>query len=164
MLRAIETLRREERDLEAEIIDRLDTHADEHVLTSLPKAGHGVRTARLLSEIGDDRGRFLDKESLAVLPGVAPVIKASGQCRHLGFRWAADRKLRNALIDFADDSRHVSPWAAKIYSDAIARGKRQPHAVRILANVWIRVIWRCWQDDTPYNLTQHGGAIRLTAA
>jgi hypothetical protein len=41
----------------------------------------------------------------------------------VGFRWAADKKLRNALIDFADDSRHASPWAAKIYNDAIGRGK-----------------------------------------
>jgi transposase len=29
------------------------------------------------------------------------------------FGWACDKKLRNALIDFADDSRHASPWAAK---------------------------------------------------
>lgn len=164
MLRAIETLRREERDLEAEIIERLDAHADAHIFTSLPKAGHGVRAARLLAEIGDDRGRFPDEESLAALAGVAPVTKASGQYRHVGFRWAADNKLRAALIDFADDSRHASPWAAKIYNDAISRGKRHPHAVRILARAWIRVIWRCWQDHTAYNPNQHGGAMRLAAA
>ena len=77
---------------------------------------------------------------------------------------AIDKKLRNAIIDFADDSRHASPWAAKIYTDAITRGKRHPHAVRILARAWIRVIWRCWQDHTPYNPQLHGGAKQLTAA
>ncbi|WGX99609.1 IS110 family transposase [Nocardioides sp. QY071] len=164
LLRTIETTRHEERELEAEIIERLDAHADAHIFTSLPKAGHGVRAALLLSEIGDVRARFPDEESLAALAGVAPVTKASGKLHTVGFRWAADKKLRNALIDFADDSRNASPWAAKIYADAIARGKRHPHAVRILARAWVRVIWRCWQDHTAYNPELHGGAMQLQAA
>ncbi|GAA4380500.1 IS110 family transposase [Agromyces bauzanensis] len=164
LLRAMETVRNQERELEAEIIERLDAHADAHIFTSLPKAGHGVRAAALLAEIGDVRARFPDEESLAALAGVAPVTRASGKVHSVGFRWAADKKLRNALIDFADDSRHASPWAAKIYQDAIARGKRHPHAVRILARAWVRVIWRCWQDHTTYNPQLHGGAMQQIAA
>jgi transposase len=164
LLRAIETVRNQERELEAEIVERLDAHADAHIFTSLPRAGHGVRAAALLAEIGDVRSRFPDEESLAALAGVAPVTRASGKAHSVGFRWAADKKLRNAIIDFADDSRHASPWAAKVYNDAINRGKRHPHAVRILARAWIRVIWRCWQDHTAYNPTQHGGAMHLPAA
>jgi transposase len=164
LLRAIETTRREERDLAAEIIERLDAHADAHIFTSLPKAGHGVRAATMLAEIGDVRARFPDEESLAALAGVAPVTRASGKTTSVGFRWAADKKLRNALIDFADDSRHASIWAQHIYDQAIARGKRHPHAVRILARAWIRVIWRCWNDRMPYNPDHHGGATRLAAA
>jgi len=163
LLRAIETVRREERELQAEIIERLDAHADAHIFTSLPRAGHGVRAAALLAEIGDVRSRFPDEESLAALAGVAPVTRASGKIHSVGFRWACDKKLRNAIIDFADDSRHASPWAANIYNDAINRGKRHPHAVRILARAWIRVIWRCWQDHTAYNPQLHGGATRLAA-
>ncbi len=164
LLRTIETTRREERELEAEIIERLDAHADAHIFTSLPRAGHGVRAALLLAEIGDVRARFPDEESLAALAGVAPVTRASGKLHTVGFRWAADKKLRNALIDFADGSRHASPWAAKIYNDAITRGKRHPHAIRILARAWVRVIWRCWQDHTPYNPQLHGGANQLQTA
>jgi transposase len=164
LVRAIETTRHEERELEAEIIERLDAHADAHIFTSLPRAGHGVRAAALLAEIGDVRSRFPDEESLAALAGVAPVTRASGKMTAVGFRWAADKKLRNALIDFADDSRHASPWAKHIYSQAIARGKRHPHAVRILARAWTRVIWRCWHDGVAYNPHQHGGAMRLAAA
>ncbi|TCC44060.1 IS110 family transposase [Kribbella pittospori] len=161
LLRAVEAVRTQERELEAEIIERLDAHADAHIFTSLPKAGHGVRAAALLAEIGDDRARFPDEEALAALAGVAPVTRASGKYRGIGFRWAADKKLRNALIDFADDSRHASPWAAKVYNDAIARGKRHPHAVRILARAWVRVIWRCWQNHTTYNPQLHGGAMQI---
>ncbi|MEZ5097898.1 MAG: transposase [Nocardioides sp.] len=163
LLKAVETVRNQERELEAEIIERLDAHADAHIFTSLPKAGHGVRAAALLAEIGDVRARFPDEESLAALAGVAPITRASGKHHGVGFRWAADKKLRNALVDFADDSRHASPWAAKVYSDAIARGKRHPHAVRILARAWVRVIWRCWQDNVAYDPQLHGGAMQIAA-
>jgi transposase len=152
------------RELEAEVVERLELHRDASVFTSLPKAGRGVRAASLLAEIGDARERFPDEESLAALAGVAPVTKASGKARSVGFRWACDKKLRNALVDFADDSRHASPWAARVYAGAIARGKRHPHAVRILARAWVRVIWRMWQDGEPYDITKHGGAAMLQAA
>lgn len=71
--------------------------------------------------------------------------------------------VRAALL-LAADSRHASPWAADIYTRARARGARHPHAVRILARAWCRVIWRCWTDNTPYNPTQHGGYQRLQPA
>jgi len=165
LLRAIERVHREERELQAEIIERLEAHADAHIFTSLPKAGHGVRAATLLAEIGDDRARYPDEESLAALAGVASVTRASGTMTSVGFRWGADKKLRNALIDFADDSRHASPWAAKVYTDAINRGKRHPHAVRILARAWTRVILallaRRHQLQPPTPRRRHGFERRL---
>lgn len=164
LLDAIEICNARARELQAEIVERLELHRDAPVFTSLPKAGRGVRAASLLAEIGDVRERFPDEESLAALAGVAPVTKASGKARSVGFRWACDKKLRNALIDFADDSRHVSPWAQKVYENAVARGKRHPHAVRILARAWVRVIWRMWQESEPYDVTKHGGAAMLQAA
>lgn len=163
LVKAVETVRNQARELEAEIIERLDAHADAHIFTSFPKAGHGVRAAALLAEIGDVRARFPDEDSLAALAGVAPVTRASGKYHSVGFRWAADKKLRNALIDFADDSRNASPWAAHVYADAITRGKTHQHAVRILARAWTRVIWRCWQDHTAYDPQLHGGAMQIAA-
>ena len=160
-LDAIEVLTSREHQLEAEIIERLELHADRQIVVHLPKAGHGVRAARLLAEIGDVRARFPDEQALAALGGVAPVTRASGKTRSVGFRWACDKQLRDALIDFADNSRHGSPWAAKLYADALARTRRHPHAVRILARAWVRVIWRLGQDGTAYDPTKHRGAVRL---
>jgi len=161
---AIEVANARAKELEGEVVERLEFHRDAPVFTSLPRAGRGVRAASLLAEIGDARERFPDEECLAALAGVAPVTRASGKSRLVGFRWACDKKLRNALVDFADDSRHASPWAARLYEGAIARGKRHPHAVRILARAWVRVIWRMWQDGKPYDVTKHGGAAMLQAA
>jgi hypothetical protein len=73
--------------------------------------------ARLLAEIGDCRSRFPDPEPLAGLAGVAPVTRKSGKHTSIGFRWAVNRQLRDAVCDFAADSRHASPWAAAIYDN-----------------------------------------------
>jgi hypothetical protein len=76
---------------------------------------------------------------VAALAGVTPVTKESGKHRAVHFRWACNKQFRKAITTFADNSRHASPWAAKIYHDAITAGKDHPHAVRILARAWIRV-------------------------
>jgi transposase len=126
LLDAIQVTSRQERELEAEIIERLEVHADQHIFTSLPRAGHGVRAAALLAELGDVRARFPTEEALAAQGGAAPVTITSGKRRVVKFRWACDKKLRAALLDFADDSRHASPWAATIYAEAIQRTRHHP--------------------------------------
>jgi len=100
-------------------------------------------------------------DARAALAGAAPSTRSSGKLHSVTFRFACDKKLRDAIVNFADDSRHASPWAADIYQRARDRGHRHPHAVRILARAWIRVIWRCWQDHTAYQPTRHHGAQRL---
>jgi transposase len=146
-------------DLEAEIAAQLAAHPDARIFTSLPRAGT-LRAARLLAETGDCRARFPDPQSLAGLAGVAPVTRRSGTWISHAFRWNVSRQLRDALCDFADGSRHASPWAAGIYRDARARGKDHPHAIRILARAWVLVIWRCWQDGTAYDPAKHAGALQ----
>jgi transposase len=140
--------------LDADIADQLARHADAQIFTSLPRSGT-FRAARLLSEIGDCRARFPTPESLACLAGVAPSTRQSGKVKHVGFRWAADKQLREAITDFAGDSRHANPWAADVYNRAIARGHDHPHAVRILARAWLYVIWHCWQDEVAYDPAKH---------
>ena len=77
------------------------------------------------------------------------------------FRWACNKRFRTALTIFADNSRHASPWAAQVYADAVARGHDHPHAVRVLARAWTRVIYRCWLDGIPYDPAKHGNATKL---
>ena len=149
--------------LEAQINEQLALHADAHIFCTLPRSGT-VRAARLLAEIGDVRGRFPDAASLACLAGVAPSTRQSGKHKAVTYRWAVNKELRDAICDFAGDSRRANPWAAKIYNDAIARGKDHPHATRILARAWLGVIWRCWQDDTPYEPDQHNALQAVLAA
>ena len=44
---------------------------------------------------------------------------------------------------------------SRLPHDARARGKRNPHATRIVARSWIRVIWACWHTNTPYDPLKH---------
>jgi transposase len=140
--------------LAAGIGEQLALHPDAPIFTSLPRSGT-VRAARLLAEIGDARGRFPTPESLACLAGVAPSTRQSGKTKAVAFRWGADKQLRDAVCDFAGDSRRSHRWAADLYQRARARGHDHPHAVRILARAWLHVIWHCWQTNTPYDPTRH---------
>ena len=156
----LRTLLEQIKALSAQIDRQLDVHADAHIFTSLPRSGR-VRAARLLAEIGDCRARFPTPESLTCLAGAAPSTRQSGKLRAVGFRWSCDKQLRDAVTDFAADSRLANPWAADLYDRAIARGHDHPHAVRILARAWLHVIWHCWQDGLAYDPNQHRALQRL---
>jgi transposase len=137
-----------------QITTELDAHPDKDIYAALPRIGT-VRAARLLAEIGDARGRFPTANSLAGLAGVVPSTRRSGTSTVVSYRWAVDKQLRDAVYDFAKDSRKADPWANNLYEKARARGHKRPHAVRILARAWIDIIWKCWTTNTPYNPDKH---------
>jgi transposase len=141
----------------------LGEHPDGAIFTSLPRSGQ-VNAAQVLAEWGDCRQAYEHPGSVAALAGCTPVTRESGKHRAVHFRWACNKRFRVAITTFADNSRHASPWAAKIYHNARASGKNHPHAIRILARAWIRVIWRCWHDGIPYDPARHGAASRLAEA
>jgi len=130
---------------------------DGQIVMSFPRAGR-VCAAQILAELGDVRARFPTENQLAAEAGVAPVTYQSGKSRGVGWRWACNRRLRAALTCMADNSRHQSPWAADLYRRARARGCDHPHAIRILARAWTRVLWRAWTDRLPYDPTKHAAA------
>jgi transposase len=137
--------------------------ADGQIIMSLPRAGQ-VCAAQILAEIGEVRARFPSDAQLAAEAGVAPLTYASGKHRAVTFRWACNHRLRRAITCFADNSRRASPWAARVYAAARARGCDHPHAIRILARAWIRVLWRMWIDHCTYDPARHRAALALNAA
>jgi transposase len=130
------------------------------IVMSLPRAGR-VNAAQILAELGDERSRFVDGDHLAAEAGVVPVTRMSGKHRAALCRFACNKRLRSAITCWADNSRHSSAWAASIYKRARARGCDHPHAVRILARAWCRVLWRCWHDGVTYDPEKHAAAAAL---
>lgn len=133
---------------------------DGRIVMSFPRAGR-ICAAQILAELGSVRERFNTDARLAAEAGVCPVTYESGKSKAVTFRWACNHRLRAALTCFADNSRHASAWAAHVYHQARARGCDHPHAVRILARAWIRVIWRAWFDRKPYDPARHHAALLL---
>lgn len=162
LVRVLRVLVAEIAQLETHIREQLAVHPDGPIFQSLPRAG-SVRAAALLVEIGDCRARFPTPETLAALAGAVPSTRASGQHRAVTFRWTCDKKLRDALVDFAQDSVRANAWAEQLYRRHRQARKTHPHAARILTRAWIGVIWRCWQDHQPYDPARHGGLQRVLA-
>jgi len=148
------------KDLDRSVAAHLGEHPDGPVFTSLPRSGQ-INAAQMLAEWGDCRQAYDGPDSVAALAGVTPVTRQSGKHRGVEFRWACNKRFRRAVTTFADNSRHASPWAAQIYAEARAAGKDHPHATRILARAWIRVIWPCWVNRVPYDPARHRAAAAL---
>jgi transposase len=142
--------------LTSQIASATRAHPDRAIFLAFfrdPKSA--VTAAGLLAEIGDNRARYPTNDSLAADAGVAPVTIQSGKRNNATFRWACDKRLRKHMGVLADSTRHWHPWARNVYQRARARGCTHPHAIRILGRARTRVLRRCWQDQTPYNPTQH---------
>ncbi len=133
---------------------------DGRIVMSFPRAGR-LCAAQILAELGDVRERFTSAEQLAAEAGTVPVTYESGKSRGVRFRWACNHRLRRAITCVADNSRHANSWAHTIYAAARARGCDHPHAVRILARAWLRVIWRAWVSHQHDDPSLHGAATRL---
>ncbi len=124
------------------------------VVMSVPRAGK-INAAQIVAELGDVHARFQTEAQLAAEAGVCPVTHASGKSHGVSFRWACNHRLRAAITTWADNSRHSSLWAADVYAKARGRGCDHPHATRILARAWIRILWRAWTNGESYAVEKH---------
>ena len=159
----IRVLNAEITHIERDITIALAAHPKAALLETLPRVAT-VSLAQLIAEIGPLLERCDNPEQVAAMCGAAPVTRASGKSRTVGFRYSANKPARVAITGFADNSRHSSAWASDAYRRARARGARHPHAVRIVARGWIRVIWACWNNGTAYDPSRHRGEQLLATA
>lgn len=151
------------RALDKSIAEAAETHPYAPLFATMPRIGK-VSLGQVIGEIGPILERSQTCEQLIAEAGVVPVTRASGKARTVSFRFATNRRARVALTTFADNSRHGSDWAAKIYNDARARQKRHPHAIRILARAWLRVMWACWRTGVCYDPAIHQANSKIKIA
>jgi transposase len=145
------------RAYESELARLLTQHADAAIFLSLPNAGV-VTAAGLLGEIGDCRPKFASASGLQALAGTCPVTKQSNRVRWVEFRVGCCKPLRHASQQFARHSargRTGSPWAKGYLHAQIQRGHSFSRASRALANRWLAIIFRLWQDRVLYDEQVH---------
>ena len=138
------------------------THEDHELFASLPRAGKHL-APRLLAEIGDERERYQDASSLQALGGTSPVLFQSGQYSKAHRRLGCIKPLRNALHQFAWQTTKSEPWAKQYYQRKRAEGKSHTVAIRALANVWVRILYRMWVNKTSYQPATFEAAKRAHA-
>jgi transposase len=136
------------------IDELLAEHPDTVVFSSFPAVGR-VTAAELLAEIGEDRARFPTVNVLLAEAGAAPVTLASGKVQRVRIRYACNKRLRSTTTSWAYTLKRIDPVSRSRYLGAVERGATQHGALRSVAATWIRVLWRCWQDNNPYDPARH---------
>lgn len=125
-------------------------HPDAALFAGLPGAGPALRP-RLMVAFGTQRERYGSAAELQSYSGIAPVTEQSGRSKLVRFRRSCPKFLRQTFHEFASHSIARSGWARAFYDLQIRRGKHHHAAVRALAAKWIRILFRCWKDRTPYD-------------
>ena len=128
----------------------LPKHPEEDCFAGLPGAGP-VLLPRLIVAFGTCRERFQSAAELAAYSGIAPVTRQSGKSKTVHFRRACPTFLRQTFHEFAAHSIAKSQWARQFYDRHRETGHGHHAAVRALAFRWIRILFRCWKDRTPYD-------------
>jgi hypothetical protein len=107
----------------------------------------------MVGELGDHRDRDRDPATAQCAAGTAPVTRASGASRTVRVRRACIHPLRETMWHFAFASLRWCAWANAYYSRARKRGKRHAEAIRMLGNVWLRIIIAMRRDHRLYDQT-----------
>ena len=101
-----------------------------------------------------------DYPRLRAYGGSAPVTVASGKRRTVRMRRACNPRLREALYHWARVSLQRDRSALGYYRQLRQRGQSHGHALRALANRWLRVLIATLTQGTLYDPTR---AQRISA-
>ena len=146
-----------------EIARLAPTLPDYELFRSLPGAG-ATLAPRLLVAFGERRARFPNAAALQKYAGVAPVTERSGNKSWVHWRYSCPTFLRQTFIEWVAQTIPRSFWAEAFYRGCREPGMRHQAALRALAFKWIRILYRCWVDQVPYDETRYLKALQKRQA
>ena len=145
-------------DFDRAIAQLAPTHPDFALFQALPGAGP-VFAPRLLVAFGEQRDRYASASELQQYAGIAPVTERSGNTCWVHWRLQCPKFLRQTFVEWAGESIRHSFWARAYYAQQRAKGSTHQAATRALAFKWIRILYRCWQTNTPYDESTYLNAL-----
>ncbi|MFZ0828199.1 MAG: transposase [Verrucomicrobiia bacterium] len=157
--RQLQLVQRSVTEFDRQIAAAYAAHPDRMIFASLPGAGP-VLGPRLLASMGSQRERFTAATQLQHYTGIAPVTKRSGGSCYIHRRYLCPKFHKQSFHEYAKESVLWSRWAAAYYLQQRTKGAPHHTAVRALAFKWQRVIFRCWQNHTPYQEALYEAALR----
>jgi len=140
--------------IEAQIAEAFAAHEEVDLYRNLPGAGPAL-APRLLVAFGTVRSRYPNASSMQKYTGVAPVTERSGRQIWIHWRWNAPKFLRQTFVEWAGQTIPKCAWAKAYYLQQKRAGKHHQTILCALAFKWIRILWRCWQDRTPYDESRY---------
>jgi len=141
------------------IAQHAQRHPDFPLFNSLPGAG-AVLAPRLLAAFGEPRDRDTSADELPQYAGIAPVTERSGHKSWVHWRLQCPTFLRQTFVEWAAESIRHSCWARAYYQQQRHKGTSHQAAVRALAFTWIRILFRCGQNRTPYDESVYLNALQ----
>ena len=132
------------------IEQQFETHEDREIFDSLPGPATKL-TPRLACAFGTDRSRFDSAQSIQQLSGTAPVTNQSGKRKAVHMRRGCQKDFRCTLHLFAFQTIRQSSWSRAYYDLSRRRGQSHALALRNLANKWLKILYRMWQNRESYD-------------
>ena len=150
MVGIIAELNRQIIDLEAELATHFETHPDADIYRSLPGLGV-ILGARVLGEFGDDPNRYTDAKCRKNYAGTSPLTVASGKKRAVLARHVRNRRLYDAIDQWAFCALNSSPGARAFYDQRRTAGDLHHQALRALGNRLVGILHGCLRHRTHYD-------------
>lgn len=125
-------------------------HPDAEIYASQPGLGV-ILAARVLGEFGDDPSRYADARARKNYAGTAPITRASGKKKVVLARYVRNRRLADALQQWAFCSLRGSPGARAYYQQLRARKIGHQAALRQVANRLVGILHGCLKTGTLYD-------------
>ena len=147
------------RTYDKEITQLASQHPDFQLFNSLPGAGP-LLAPRLLVAFGEQRDRFTSAAEVQKYSGIAPVTERSGNKSWIHWRWQCPTFLRQTFVEWAAQTINKSYWAGLFYRQQRAKGCTHQATLRALAFKWIRIVYRCWKTQTPYDEAKYLKALK----
>ena len=144
-------------EYDAEIKRLMESSDNAGQYTSLPGAGLVLGTA--IYTLFASGTRFNSLMDVRAYVGTAPVTSQSGQFKGIGFRYGCNRFYRNVFHQFAFCSLRRSQWAKEYYRRKRLEGKKHHHALRCLADLWVKITYAMWHNQELYNEQKHLASI-----
>ena len=107
--------------------------------------------ARVLGEFGDDPNRYTDAKSRRNYAGTSPLTVASGKKRAVLARHVRNRRLYDAIDQWALCALNNSPGARALYDQHRAAGDLHHQALRALGNRLVGILHGCLRHHTLYS-------------
>jgi transposase len=138
-------------------------HPNAHLFRQLPGAGPQLGP-RLCVAFGTNPAAYAEPASLQKYAGIAPVREKSGAQVWTHWRWRAPVFLRQTFVEWAGQTVRYCAWAKRHYERMLKRGKKHTLILRSLAFKWIRILWKCWQTNIPYNEARYLRQLSLRSS